>query len=63
MDMTESLQIVRVYIPEVAFVHLAVRDDPGGHEVADPLRSVRVELVVIGPLHFATSPTFFHHLS
>jgi hypothetical protein len=46
-------QVDRVDIRDAPFIHVARRNAAGGDEVAQPLRSLRVELVVIGGAHCA----------
>ena len=48
VDLGELFEVIGGNVLDITFVNIARRDVPGLHQVAQPLRGVRVELVVVG---------------
>ena len=51
-----ALEVVGLDIDNAPFIDIARRDTAGGDQVAQPLRGVGIELVVVGPAHSRPSP-------
>ena len=49
-------QIIGTHVDDGALVNVSGRDVPGGDEVAEPLRGIRVDLVVVGAATAHRSP-------
>ena len=56
MALGVGLEIARLDINDAPFIDIARRDVPGLDEIAEPLSSERIELVVIRPRHSPATP-------
>src|SRR5690606_25167921 len=54
MMLAVAVEIGRVNVTDIPFVHVAGRDQPGRDQVPEPLAAERVDLVVVGG-HFFTA--------
>jgi hypothetical protein len=53
MALAIAAEIVGSYVDDASFVDVAWRDTTGGDEVAEPLRRIGIDLVVIGGHSFS----------